>query len=286
MFASKLVDNRIYRKFLELSSKKQPALICYIVGGYPTLASTEEIVSSLVNAGADIIEIGIPCSDPIADGPTIQEASNIALKNGITPQKCLHVCSQLRKKFPDLPLLVMTYSNIVLRAGLVEFMRTSKIQGVDGFILPDMEIGESQKYVKVASELNLATVFLASPNSDESRLEKILAVCSGFLYVVSIYGITGSRVSYEAYTFQSIRKIKNITHGKIPIAVGFGVSQPDQITSIVKAGADAVIVGSALIDKIKVSANNKLLLNELQTFVKQLKDACRRVQTSEGRNHL
>jgi tryptophan synthase alpha chain len=173
-----------------------------------------------------------------------------------------------------------------LRAGLVEFMRMSKIRGVDGFILPDMEIGESQKYVKVASELKLATVFLASPNSDESRIEKILAVCSGFLYVISIYGITGSRVSYEAYTFQSIRKIKNITHGEIPIAVGFGISQPDQVTSIVEAGADAVIVGSALIDKIKVSANNKLLLNELQTFVKQLKDACRKVQTSEGQNHL
>jgi tryptophan synthase alpha chain len=93
-------------------------------------------------------------------------------------------------------------------------------------------------------------------------------------------------VSYEAYTFQSIRKIKKITHGKIPIAVGFGISQPDQITSIVKAGADAVIVGSALIDKIKASANNKLLLNELQTFVKQLKDACKKIQTSEGRNHL
>ena len=281
MLRSKLEGNRIYNKFRELESKDQPALICYIVGGYPTLEHTGQIASALVKAGADIIEIGIPFSDPIADGPTIQRASSIALKNGATPQKCLQVCGNLRKKFPDLPLVIMTYSNIVFRTGLEKFMKVSKIQGVDGFILPDMEIAESVAYVKAASVHDLATVFLASPNSDKLRIRQIMKVCSGFLYVISVYGITGSRLNYEKYTFQSIRNIKQNTEGKIPIAVGFGISKPDQITSLVESGADAVIVGSALIDRIKISANNKLMLKDLRTLVKQLKDACLSVRTSK-----
>jgi tryptophan synthase alpha chain len=285
MLTSNLEGNRIYRKFKELASKNRPALICYIVGGYPTLTRTEEIVSSLVKAGADIVEIGIPFSDPIADGPTIQEASSAALKKGVTPKKCLQLCGTLREKFPHLPLLIMTYSNIVFKAGLAEFMRISRLKGIDGFILPDMELAESYSYVKVASELNLATVFLASPNTDALRIRQIMKVCSGFLYVVSVYGTTGSRLEYEDYTFQSIRRIKQVTREKIPIAVGFGISSPDQITSVIRSGADAVIVGSAIIDKIRISAKNRLLLDDLRAFIEQLRDACMRTPTSRERYH-
>jgi tryptophan synthase alpha chain len=283
MLTSNLEGNRIYRKFKELASKNRPALICYIVGGYPTLTHTEEIVSSLVKAGADIVEIGIPFSDPIADGPTIQKASNAALMKGVTPKKCLQLCGALREKFPHLPLLIMTYSNILFKAGLAEFMRISRLKGIDGFILPDMELAESYSYVKVASELNLATVFLASPNTDALRIRQIMKVCSGFLYVVSVYGTTGSRLEYEDYTFQSIRRIKQVTREKIPIAVGFGISSPDQITSVIRSGADAVIVGSAIIDRIKISAKNRLLLDDLRVFVEQLRDACMRTSTSRAR---
>jgi tryptophan synthase alpha chain len=251
------------------------------VGGYPTIAHSEQIVSSLVKAGADMIEIGIPFSDPIADGPIIQKAYNTALKNGVTPQKCLHMCANLRKKFPDLPLLIMTYSNIVYKAGLEKFIKLSRLHGVDGFILPDMAIMESDAYVKVASDHGLATIFLASPNSNKQRIEQIMNVCSGFIYVVSIFGITGTRLRYEKYTFHNIRKIKKITQGRIPIAVGFGISRPDQVVSIVESGADAVILGSSLIDRIKVAANHKLMLNDLQTFVRQLRDTCSSVQTSK-----
>lgn len=278
---SNLHGNRIYNKFRELTSKNRPALICFIVGGYPTIAHSEQIVSSLVKAGADMIEIGIPFSDPIADGPTIQNAYNTALKNGVTPQKCLHMCANLRKKFPNLPLLIMTYSNIVYKAGLEKFIKLSRLHGVDGFILPDMAIMESDAYVKVASDHGLATIFLASPNSNKQRIEQIMNVCSGFIYVVSIFGITGTRLRYEKYTFHNIRKIKKITQGRIPIAVGFGISRPDQIVSIVESGADAVILGSSLIDRIKVAANHKLMLNDLQTFVRQLRDVCSSVQISK-----
>lgn len=281
MLESNLHGNRIYNKFRELTSKNRPALICFIVGGYPTIAHSEQIVSSLVKAGADMIEIGIPFSDPIADGPTIQKAYNTALKNGVTPQKCLHMCAILRKKFPNLPLLIMTYSNIVYKAGLEKFIKLSRLHGVDGFILPDMAIMESDAYVKVASDHGLATIFLASPNSNKQRIEQIMNVCSGFMYVVSIFGITGTRLRYEKYTFHNIRKIKKITQGRIPIAVGFGISRPDQIVSIVESGADAVILGSSLIDRIKVAANHKLMLNDLQTFVRRLRDVCSSVQISK-----
>jgi tryptophan synthase alpha chain len=281
MLESNLHGNRIYNKFRELTSKNRPALICFIVGGYPTIAHSEQIVSSLVKAGADMIEIGIPFSDPIADGPTIQNAYNTALKNGVTPQKCLHMCANLRKKFPTLPLVIMTYSNIVYKAGLEKFIKLSRLHGVDGFILPDMAIMESDAYVKVASDHGLATIFLASPNSNKQRIEQIMNVCSGFIYVVSIFGITGTRLRYEKYTFHNIRKIKKITQGRIPIAVGFGISRPDQIVSIVESGADAVILGSSLIDRIKVAANHKLMLNDLQTFVRQLRDVCSSVQISK-----
>lgn len=281
MLEGNLHGNRIYNKFRELTSKNRPALICFIVGGYPTIAHSEQIVSSLVKAGADMIEIGIPFSDPIADGPTIQNAYNTALKNGVTPQKCLHMCANLRKKFPTLPLLIMTYSNIVYKAGLEKFIKLSRLHGVDGFILPDMAIMESDAYVKVASDHGLATIFLASPNSNKQRIEQIMNVCSGFIYVVSIFGITGTRLRYEKYTFHNIRKIKKITQGRIPIAVGFGISRPDQIVSIVESGADAVILGSSLIDRIKVAANHKLMLNDLQTFVRQLRDVCSSVQISK-----
>jgi len=281
MLESNLHGNRIYNKFRELTSKNRPALICFVVGGYPTIAHSEQIVSSLVKAGADMIEIGIPFSDPIADGPTIQNAYNTALKNGVTPQKCLHMCANLRKKFPTLPLLIMTYSNIVYKAGLEKFIKLSRLHGVDGFILPDMAIMESDAYVKVASDHGLATIFLASPNSNKQRIEQIMNVCSGFIYVVSIFGITGTRLRYEKYTFRNIRKIKKITQGRIPIAVGFGISRPDQIVSIVESGADAVILGSSLIDRIKVASNHKLMLNDLQTFVRQLRDVCSSVRISK-----
>jgi tryptophan synthase alpha chain len=276
MLRGNLEENRLYRRLRELASENRPALICYIVAGYPTLGYTKEIVSSLVRAGADIIEIGIPFSDPIADGPTIQMASNIALKNGATPQKCLDLCAAIREEFPTLPLVVMTYYNIVFRAGIEDFLRILRIRGVDGLILPDLEITESCHYVKTAARLNMATIFLASPNTDVSRIRKILRVCSGFLYVVSVYGTTGSRSRYEAYTYKSIKRIKEITGNRIPVAVGFGISRPDHVTSLINSGADAVIVGSAIVDKITVSAKNRLLLNDLRVFIGQLRAACSR----------
>ena len=148
--ASDLRNNRLTRKFQDLSKRNERALICYVVAGYPDIDTTESIVNTLASAGADVIEIGIPFSDAIADGPIIQEASYDALLRGITPEKCLTLARRIRKRFPELPILVMTYSNILLKKGFEKFMIKSKSLGIDGFILPDMTVEESDCYIKQA----------------------------------------------------------------------------------------------------------------------------------------
>ena len=158
-------NDRLIEKFQQLAEKNERALICYIIAGYPDIKTTEEIVSTIVSAGGDIIEIGIPFSDPIADGPIIQEASYQTLVKGITPEKCLTIVRNIRRKQPTLPILAMTYSNILLRNGFLNFMTMAKEKGIDGFILPDMAIEESGIYVDTASKLGLSTIFLVSPNT-------------------------------------------------------------------------------------------------------------------------
>jgi tryptophan synthase alpha chain len=268
-------NNRLNRKFQELSRRNDHALICYIVAGYPDIKTTEEIVSSLVAGGVDIIELGLPFSDPIADGPTIQEASYHALLQGVTPEKCLKISKKIRKKFPNLPVVAMTYSNIVLRSGFGKFMAKSKDCGIDGFILPDMAIEEADSYINDASQLGLATIFLVSPNTTPVRLQSIMCKSSGFVYMVSVYGITGARKSFEDYTIHAIKNVKDVAGGKIPVAVGFGISSPSQAKFMINAGADAIIVGSAIINKIKAFTDKKKMLQELQLFAMKMKKACK-----------
>lgn len=268
------MQNRITKKFRELAEKGETALICYVVAGYPDSISSKQVISALVEGGADIIEVGIPFSDPIADGPTIQAASNAALRKGMTPEKALHLVKGVRKQYPNLPLLAMTYSNILVRAGIEKFLSDSKKCGLDGFILPDMPVDEADTYSLMASKLNLATVFLVSPNTPEARLHKIVASTTGFLYVVSVYGITGARSSFQKYTLNTIRTVKQVAGAKVPVAVGFGISTPTHAKSMIAAGAEAIIVGSAIIDKISEGSGKKML-RDLQNFTRSMKRACK-----------
>jgi tryptophan synthase alpha chain len=275
MKRTSLGNNRLIRKFQELSERNEAALICYVVAGYPDILTTDDIVSTIVKGGADIIEIGIPFSDPIADGPTIQEASYRALMGGVTPEKSLRISKNIRIKYPSIPIVILTYSNILQKAGFENFMKNSKECGVDGFILPDMAIEESHMYVTEASRLGLATIFLASPNTTPSRLEAILSKASGFIYVVSVYGTTGQRSSFEDYSFTVIRNIKHVVGCRLPLAVGFGISSPSHIKPMLRAGADAIIVGSAIVDIIKnFSINKKKMLQQVEVFVRNMKKAC------------
>lgn len=267
-------DNRIIKKFSDLRSRGESALICYVVGGYPSFAATEKIISSLVLGGADMIEVGIPFSDPIADGPSIQKASFEALSKGVTAHKCLELSRKIRSKFSDLPILVMTYSNIPFKHGFKEFLCNSKMAGIDGFILPDMGIEESGVYVKHSMDLDMATIFLVSPNTSNSRIRKIIKYSSGFIYVVSVLGTTGARKSIDKSSIATIKKIRRIANKNVNIAVGFGISQPYQAGLVIAAGANAVIVGSALIDKIRQARSNLDMENSLRLFATSMKKGC------------
>lgn len=272
-----LQNNRIKKKFSQLKIRKEKGLICYVMGGYPDPLTSEKIISSIVDGGADIMEIGIPFSDPIADGPIIQEASFRALQNGINPDLCLSLIKKTRQRYPDLPILIMTYSNILQKKGFKKFMKMAKDAGTDGFILPDMTIEESKEYLEYSKKLELATVFLVAPNTSNFRIKKTLDVSTGFVYVVSVYGTTGIRNTFNKYTLTAIRNIKKLSSNGNNISVGFGISTPAHIKLMSKYGADAVIVGSAIIEIINRNKGDNIhsLENKLKKYVKSLKDACK-----------
>jgi tryptophan synthase alpha chain len=269
-------ENRIDSKFNELKNKNQKALICYVVAGYPDIKTSEHLITSLINGGADIIEIGIPFSDPIADGSTIQDAIQSSLISGTTPDMCLELASRIRKTFPNIPLIIMTYSNILYRKGYMQFAEKAKENGIDGLIIPDIPIEESKEYLNRVQNAGLSTIFLVSPNTSEKRLKMISKICTGFLYVISVYGTTGERKGFDEYTIESIKRVKKVTVAdEIPLAVGFGISTPQHVKYMVDAGADAVIIGSAIIKKIKEIEDKKLLFNTLNKFIYELKNSCR-----------
>ena len=269
-------SNRIEKKFNELKLKKQKGLICYVMGGYPNPTSSKKIITSLIEGGADILEIGIPFSDPIADGPIIQEASFRALQNGITPDICLNLIRKIRKTYPLLPILIMTYSNILQKRGFKDFMESAKDAGTDGFIIPDMTIEESKDYLYYSKKLGLASVFLVAPNTSDFRIKKTLEVSTGFVYLVSVFGTTGMRNSFNNYTLTAIKKIKKLSSNNNNISVGFGISTPNHVKLMSNIGADAVIVGSAIIQMVNRYKDNNIdnLQNRLKNYVTSLKVAC------------
>src|SRR5574338_422016 len=261
--------SKIKNKFLELKSKNQKALIAYTVVGYPNEKGTLSTIRGFIKGGADIIELGLPFSDPLADGPVIQNAIHLALKNGITTTKFFEIVKKIRKE-TSLPLVLMTYTNLLFRQGFDKFISRATKAGIDGFILPDMPIEEAEKYLNSIHKYKADAIFLASPNTSKERFKKIVNASSGFLYLVSVYGPTGTKQKIKHYTINSIKLATKISNGKIPIGVGFGVSTPSQVRGFVKIGADAVIVGSAflrLIDELdpkKIESSIEFLTHRLK----------------------
>jgi len=263
--------SKIKNKFLELKSKNQKALIAYVVAGYPNEKGTLDAVRGLVKGGADIIELGLPFSDPLADGPVIQNASHKALQKGINLAKFINLVKKIRKE-TDLPLVLMTYTNLLYKRGYDKFVTLAKKAGIDGFILPDMPIEESKEYLKAIRKNKADGIFLISPNTTKERIERIVKKSSGFLYLVSVYGTTGKQQKIQQYTVDAIKNTKKIVNGKIPLGVGFGVSNQKQARFIIKCGADGVIVGSAflrLIDKLP----EKKIETGVASFTRNLKTA-------------
>jgi tryptophan synthase alpha chain len=269
--------NKVKSIFEGLSKKGEKALICYIVGGYPDLETSKEIIKTLIDSGADIIEIGIPFSDPMADGPVIQSALIKALAKGTTPLVCFNIVKELRKTYNSTPFLFMTYSNIVFSNNLDSFLKAAKKNNIDGFIIPDLNVEDSQDYINITKKLGLATIFLSAPNTSKKRLVEIASASTGFVYMVSVFGTTGSRTKFEKYTFEAISAAREIVNRyKIPLAVGFGISSPDDGKKMLKSGADGIIVGSSLMKIIMENEKDKdKMLLLLSNFTKDLKKTCR-----------
>jgi tryptophan synthase alpha chain len=260
--------SKIKEKFTELEKKNQKVLISYIMAGFPNEKATISIVRGLVKGGVDIIELGFPFSDPLADGPIIQNASTVSLQKGAKINKFFTLVKKIRKE-TDIPLVLMTYTNILYHKGYSKFIKDAKNAGIDGFILPDMSIEESKEYIHAAKN-NVDTIFLISPNTTKKRIEKISKISTGFLYLVAVYGTTGIKTGIKNYTLKAIKDVKKQIGDKIPIGVGFGVSTPDDVKKYINAGADAVIVGSVYLKLIENTPQNKLE-SKIAAFTKNLK---------------
>ena len=265
--------SRIQNKFAELESADEKALITYVMVGYPTYKDTISAVRGLIDGGADIIELGFPFSDPLADGPVIQHASAISLEKGTKMSQFLDLVRQIRKE-SQIPLVLMTYTNILYHKGYERFFKLAKEVGIDGIITPDMTVEESREYLKAAKKYKLDTIFLVSPNTSSSRLSQIVRQTTGFLYLVSIFGTTGVQNKIQKYTINALKNTKKIAKGKVPVGIGFGISTPQDIKDYIKSGADAVIVGSALIKTIEKTPAKKIQ-KTITAFTKQLKAATR-----------
>jgi len=261
--------SKIDNKFRELRSKNEKALITYIMVGYPNNKATLPIVRGLVKGGADIIELGFPFSDPLADGPVIQKASTISLNKGTSLDDFFNLIKKIRKE-TDIPLVLMTYTNILYKQGYDKFIFNAKKAGIDGFILPDMSIEESKEYVIAAKKYNTDTIFLVSPNTSKNRLKKIAKITSGFLYLVSMFGTTGMKTMIQQYTINAIKNTKKVVNSKIPVGIGFGVTTPEDVKKFVSTNVDAVIVGSAFLRLIEKTPANQLEA-KVASFTKKMK---------------
>ena len=238
---------RISRRFAELRPSGELGIVAYITAGDPSLDATHRFVLALAEAGADVVELGIPFSDPLADGPTIQRASERALKSGTTVVTVLELVRRIRQS-SEVPLVLFGYYNPVLQMGLEKFAAAASDAGADGVLITDLTPEESDEYRRILSAHHLDTIFLGAPTSTDARLAAIAACSSGFLYLISRTGVTGAKDALPDDLPSLVRRARAVT--KLPIAVGFGISLPGHV-SLLGGFADAAVVGSALVSEIE-----------------------------------
>jgi tryptophan synthase alpha chain len=261
--------SRIKNTFDRLKKRNEKALIPYVMAGDPDLASTREIVFALEKAGCDIIELGAPFSDPLADGPTIQRAALRSLQHRTSIKDVLGLVSDIRA-VSKVPLVLMTYYNLIFHYGEEHFAADAAAAGLDGIILPDLPPEEAGVLIPSAKKVGLDTIFLLAPTSTDDRIKAVSRVSQGFIYYVSLTGVTGSHLGlHQAAIEESVARIKAQT--KKPVAVGFGIATPDQAAEVAMSGADGVIVGSALVKVIEQNIGSPDLVLRAAEFVHALK---------------
>jgi tryptophan synthase alpha chain len=259
--------NRIEKKFKDLKKARKKAFIAFITAGYPNLSTTEKLIYELSKVGVDILELGVPFSDPLADGPVIQESSQEALKKNTHLIDILDLVKKARKNV-DIPICLMTYYNPIFCFDELKFVKSAIDSGVDGVIIPDLPPDEGKSFVKLAKSHNLDVICFISPTTSRDRMKYISGISKGFIYYVSLTGVTGSRQDLPKDLINNLKIIKKITDK--PVCVGFGVSTSFQVKQIEKI-ADGAIVGSAIVKKIKDNIGKADLVKTVGKFVSQLK---------------
>ena len=249
---------------MALHFDRRPALVAYLTCGDPDLRVTREVALAAISAGAEVLELGVPFSDPVADGPVIQRASERALKNGVALSDVLKVAAEIRRE-SDAGLIVFSYLNPILRMGMENFAAKAAEVGVDGSLITDLPVEEADEYLRQMRKQNLATVFLAAPTSTDARLKRIAELSTGFVYAVSRTGITGARKELPQDAEKLVQRLRKFT--KLPIAVGFGISVPEQFASVGKF-AEAAVVGSAIVQTIESNPGTEA--EAVAKFIKQL----------------
>jgi len=261
------VLSKVEKKFYELKDNKKLALMPFIMAGDPNIEKTSEILVKLQENGADLIELGIPYSDPLADGPIIQLSASRALKSGTSPKKVIALLESLKGKL-NIPIILFTYLNPLLCFGFEQFCKMASNAGVSGLIIPDLPLEEAYKFSKIVSAYYMDLILLVAPTTPFERMKKISNHTKGFTYLVSVTGVTGERNEMENRVESLIAKLKEINTN--PIAVGFGISTPEHVNKVCEWGADGVIIGSAFVKRIS-NSSEKDVVNNVGSFCKKMR---------------
>lgn len=254
------------------TGRKSPAFIGFIVAGDPDPTTSLRAAKALIDGGTDILELGVPFSDPVADGPVIQKADERALKAGTTPIVVFDIVRQVRT-FSNVPVVLLTYCNLVLRRGIDRFYREAAEAGVDGILIADMPFEESDEVTGIAARHGIDPIFLVAQTTSNQRIRAIASRAGGYLYLVSVLGVTGARENVDAGSIELLRRVRQ--HTTLPIAPGFGISAPEHVRTYADAGADGVIVGSAIVRIVEEYKDKPdMMERELQSYVQRMKRAC------------
>jgi tryptophan synthase alpha chain len=247
------------------------AVIPFFVIGDPNYKTSMAIVKKAIDAGADILELGIPFSDPIADGPTIQKADIRSLKNGMTVKKALKFIKEV-KQHKDIPIGLLMYYNLIYQYGTARFFRDCHTAGVNSVLVADLSVDDADEIAAPAKKAGLDTVFMVTPNTQPQRLKQIASKTTGFIYAVSLLGVTGSRAKLSGSVKGLVRRIKKATD--VPVCVGFGISSPEHAAQVAKSGADGVIIGSKIVGIIEENINDtKQCLDRIASFIRKVRMA-------------
>ena len=259
---------RIKNKFKELKQKKQKAFGVFLTAGYPSLEYSKDIFKKILDAEVDFIEIGLPFSDPMADGPLIQHSSQIAIEQNTSVEECLKLVKEIRKINNEIPIILMGYYNPIHYYGNLKFIKKAVLSGIDGLIIVDLPMEEDEEFYNLSYKNNLPLIRLVTPTTDEERLKKILKNAHGFVYYVSVTGITGTKSASVNDVKNKIKVIKKITN--LPVIAGFGIKNSvdaKKMSSI----SDGIVIGSSLVKKIEEVYKKKNGLNEIFNFLKSFK---------------